>query len=170
MPPGSTRLRRFSRGAYFIGKVVWAKGYTELLDLVKQATLGAEADASSSGGSSAAGAAGGGKAAPSAVAAGAAGGLVVDCYGAGEDLEAVKEAAGRAGLPLRFHGAKDHLEESMHEYQVRPAGLGRQLPDLHRLGRRHRPAAGRQQLLARAQPCPGHAHLPLTTPLPTRLL
>lgn len=107
-PAATPGGKRFTRGAYFIGKVVWAKGYTELLGLVGQATLGADASSS---------AAGSGKASPSA-AAEPAGGLSIDCYGAGEDLDAVKEAAGRAGLPLHFHGAKDHLDESMHEYQV----------------------------------------------------
>jgi hypothetical protein len=51
-------LVRFKRGAYFIGKVVWAKGYTELLDLMTRHSRSH-------------------------------GGVDMDCYGTGEDLEAV---------------------------------------------------------------------------------
>jgi hypothetical protein len=42
----------------------------------------------------------------------------IDCYGNGEDLPAVKQEAGRRKLDLTFHGARDHLDESMHEYKV----------------------------------------------------
>lgn len=42
----------------------------------------------------------------------------MDCYGTGEDLEAVRQEAAQRRLGLRFHGAKDHLDKSMHEYQV----------------------------------------------------
>lgn len=76
---------RFSRGAYFLGKCVWAKGYTELLDLL---------------------------------AARKAHDVHVDCYGTGEDLEAVRREANERKLALEFHGAKDHLDESIHEYRV----------------------------------------------------
>ncbi|EFN54763.1 hypothetical protein CHLNCDRAFT_31413 [Chlorella variabilis] len=79
--------KRFARGAYFIGKVVWAKGYTELLDLMTKHCR-------------------------------AHGDVAMDCYGTGEDLEAVRTEAATRHLSLRFHGAKDHLDTSMHEYQV----------------------------------------------------
>ena len=78
---------RFSKGAYFLGKCVWAKGYTELVELLAQNkdTLG---------------------------------NVNVDCYGAGEDLQAVKETAEKRKLGLRFLGPKDHLDESLHDYRV----------------------------------------------------
>ncbi len=57
--------RRFDKGAYFIGKVVWAKGYTELLELLSKHHQSTEVQP-----------------------------LQMDCYGTGEDLEAV-------GLPAR---------------------------------------------------------------------
>ncbi|KAL6780155.1 DGD1 [Auxenochlorella protothecoides x Auxenochlorella symbiontica] len=77
---------RFSRGAYFIGKVVWGKGYTELLDLVSQAGPALE-------------------------------GAPLDCYGTGEDAEEVAARAAKQGLPLAFHGARDHLDPSIHDYR-----------------------------------------------------
>lgn len=79
---------RFSRGAYFLGKCVWAKGYTELLDLLSQhAQRTAEP-------------------------------VQVDCFGTGEDLESVKTEAAQRRLGLQFHGARDHLDESLHDYRV----------------------------------------------------
>lgn len=60
--------RSFQRGAYFIGKVVWAKGYTELLDLMtKHCSAHGEVD--------------------------------MDCYGTGEDLEAVSRESPPPGAP-----------------------------------------------------------------------
>lgn len=84
--------RRFTRGAYFLGKCVWAKGYTELLDLLSQHQGSVAAE---------------GKEA-----------VAVDCYGTGEDLEAVRSEASSRRLALHFHGAKDHLDAEMGEYQV----------------------------------------------------
>ena len=80
---------RFQKGAYFIGKAVWAKGYGELLDLVDKHTHmnGREL-------------------------------LEVDCYGAGEDLEAVKDEGSKRQLKLKFHGARDHADASIHDYRV----------------------------------------------------
>ena len=79
---------RFSKGAYFLGKCVWAKGYTELIDLLSENKdkLGSE--------------------------------VSVDCYGTGEDLQDVKLEAQKRDLKLEFMGARDHLDESLHEYQV----------------------------------------------------
>ena len=141
---------RFGKGAYFIGKVVWAKGYTELLELLSKHHHSAEVP------------------------------VHLDCYGTGEDLAAVRARVGLqaalacsgglgAGMPMgwrapdsctfhthtcattrpaaavaqthptlphaapraqvreeaaardlrmTFHGAKDHLDESMHDYMV----------------------------------------------------
>jgi digalactosyldiacylglycerol synthase len=80
---------RFSRGAYFIGKCVWAKGYTELLELLTRQHNQAPQNP-----------------------------VAVDCFGAGEDLDAVKQEAERRRLAVNFHGARDHLHEDIHEYRV----------------------------------------------------
>lgn len=88
--PAQEGQPRFSRGAYFIGKAVWAKGYTELLDLMGQHTQRE------------------GKDKPP----------IIDCYGNGEDLQEVAAASVAKRLPLSFLGAKDHLDDSMHEYKV----------------------------------------------------
>ena len=66
--------KRFQRGAYFIGKVVWAKGYTELLELMTRHHGGSE---------------GSGEGQRAQVA--------MDCYGTGEDLEAVCGGSGWDG-------------------------------------------------------------------------
>eukprot|EP00887_Chlorella_sp_A99_P006969 scaffold2.g6969.t1 len=66
-PPAGEK--RFGKGAYFIGKVVWGKGYTELLDLLsKHMSAGSEASAEAADGG---------------------GAIEMDCYGTGEDLPAV---------------------------------------------------------------------------------
>lgn len=79
---------RFSRGAYFLGKCVWAKGYTELLDLLSQ-----HAKTTSEP-------------------------VAVDCFGTGEDLDSVRTEAERRRLDLSFHGPMDHLDSSIHDYRV----------------------------------------------------
>ncbi|KAK9827590.1 hypothetical protein WJX81_001802 [Elliptochloris bilobata] len=89
-PPASADGRRFGKGAYFIGKAIWAKGYTELLALM-------DADQTR---------------------AGDAGAVHVDCYGSGEDLEEMRILAEKKHLALHFHGPRDHLDTSIHEYQV----------------------------------------------------
>ncbi len=78
----------FTKGAYFIGKVLMAKGYHELLDLVTQHQQHGAAP------------------------------LHIDCYGTGEDLPLVKAEAGARHLDLSFQGARDHLDKSLHEYKV----------------------------------------------------
>ena len=52
--------KRFSRGAYFMGKAVWAKGYTELLSLLESHRSAGKPE------------------------------HAIDCYGNGEDLAAVR--------------------------------------------------------------------------------
>lgn len=78
----------FTKGAYFIGKVLMAKGYHELLDLATEHQRHSAAP------------------------------LHIDCYGTGEDLPLVKAEAGARHLDLSFEGARDHLDSSLHEYKV----------------------------------------------------
>lgn len=78
----------WTRGAYFLGKVVWAKGYTELLELL-------EAHKQRHGEA-----------------------LPMDVYGAGDDLPAVQERAETASLPLTFHGPMDHADEMLRGFKV----------------------------------------------------
>ena len=78
-------------GVYFIGKVVWGKGYTELLNLV-------EAHAAASPPSSHP--------------------LRVDVFGGGDDLGEVEAAAAAKHLPLTFRGPRDHADPALHAYRV----------------------------------------------------
>eukprot|EP00241_Pyramimonas_parkeae_P004528 CAMPEP_0114253188 /NCGR_PEP_ID=MMETSP0058-20121206/16252_1 /TAXON_ID=36894 /ORGANISM="Pyramimonas parkeae, CCMP726" /LENGTH=839 /DNA_ID=CAMNT_0001367203 /DNA_START=148 /DNA_END=2664 /DNA_ORIENTATION=+ len=98
-PPRSLRRGgksnpRFTKGAYFIGKVLWPKGYTELVDLVHQhQTAKKECGATT-------------------------GAMEVDVYGGGEDLPSVKQAAEQKQLHMNFMGPKDHAHDDIHKYKV----------------------------------------------------
>ncbi len=60
--PAAEGQERFSRGAYFMGKAVWAKGYTELLSLLESHRIAGKTE------------------------------YAIDCYGNGEDLAAVNSS------------------------------------------------------------------------------
>jgi len=87
-----SRFHTFKRGAYFLGKVLWAKGYGFLIDYLKEQK--AEADLSGR---------------PR---------IQVDVYGGGEDLCDVQRAAQDAELALEFHPAVDHASHALREYKV----------------------------------------------------
>lgn len=78
----------FKKGVYFIGKVLWAKGYTELLERMDEHAerTGHNVD--------------------------------VDVFGSGPDLKAVEEESHKRRLNLKFQGAKDHADSSIHDYKV----------------------------------------------------
>ena len=78
----------FTKGLYFIGKVVWGKGYTELVDLLSKhgERMGQN--------------------------------IHVDIFGNGADLPAVKEEAQRRHLDVKFFGARDHADSSIQDYKV----------------------------------------------------
>lgn len=87
---GQNNAGRFSKGMYFLGKALWAKGFAELLDrFTELMQLHHPVDRQ-----------------------------MVDVYGKGEQLEAIKMEALIRGLPLRFLGAKDHLSPDMAEYRA----------------------------------------------------
>ena len=81
----------FSKGCYFLGKVVWGKGFHELLQRVEEHNSSAE-----------------GSSCP----------LEMDVYGSGEDLESVTRRARDKNLPLQFRGRVDHASDQMHDYKV----------------------------------------------------
>lgn len=78
----------FPKGVYFLGKVVWGKGYSELLEILDhhRSKHGVNID--------------------------------VDVYGHGDDFASVKEKANQFGLALRFHGARDHADTDIQAYKV----------------------------------------------------
>ncbi len=63
--------------------MLWAKGYTELLERLEEHAeqTGARVD--------------------------------VDVFGTGPDMHAVQEEAGKRQLPLRFNGAMDHADKRL---------------------------------------------------------
>lgn len=78
----------FPKGVYFIGKAIWAKGYTELLE-----HLAAHHRRTGDN-------------------------IPLDVYGAGEDLEDIRARSQEFDLNLKFWGAKDHLDATIHDYKV----------------------------------------------------
>jgi digalactosyldiacylglycerol synthase len=79
----------FTKGIYFLGKALWAKGFAELLDRFSEHKTRLEHQHQR-----------------------------VDVYGKGEQLEAIQTEAALRGLPLRFLGAKDHLSPDMAVYRA----------------------------------------------------
>mgnify|MGYP001197387542 CR=1 FL=1 len=79
----------FTKGGYFIGKVVWAKGYLELLERVAEYNE---------------------TAAPKDK-------LALDVFGDGDDFKDVIKTAARQKLPLTFHGRADHAGEITQGYK-----------------------------------------------------
>jgi digalactosyldiacylglycerol synthase len=87
------RAGGFTKGAYFLGKALWAKGFAELLDRFEEHGAACAAR---------------GSLRPE-----------VDVFGAGEQLAEIRAAAARRALDnLAFRGAKDHLSDDMAAYQV----------------------------------------------------
>ena len=85
----ATTRATFDQGAYFIGKVLWAKGHRYLIDYLKDEQPSAARERTR-----------------------------VDIYGTGEDLPEVEAAAEAEDLDLRFCGACDHADASLHGYKV----------------------------------------------------
>lgn len=82
----------FRRGAYFIGKCIWAKGYSELLHVVGDFN--------------------------EKYAKGKKGALEMDVYGDGDDFAVVKSAIAEQNLPLRLLGRLDHADPKILDYKV----------------------------------------------------
>ena len=101
----------FSKGAYFLGKALWAKGFQELLDRMQEhVTCCIEATG--------AGDATGDGSSPDPATPLPAMVQHVDVFGHGHELGEIKAAAAVRDLPISFHGPKDHLSEEMVAYRV----------------------------------------------------
>jgi len=78
----------FSRNCYFIAKVVWAKGYHELLDVIQAYNEYSKEE------------------------------LPVAVFGDGDDLWDVKAECQQRKIPLNFKGRLDHLDDSIDEFKI----------------------------------------------------
>ena len=81
----------FNKGCYFLGKVVWGKGFHELLQRVEEHNKSED---------------------------GASFPLELDVYGSGEDFSDVSRTSAAKNLPLTFKGRADHASDQMHDYKV----------------------------------------------------
>jgi len=79
---------KFKKGVYFMGKALWAKGYSELLDLlaVHKKKFGSN--------------------------------IPLDVYGSGPDFNDIVSQAKDSGLSMNFLGGKDHQDSSFRDYKV----------------------------------------------------
>jgi digalactosyldiacylglycerol synthase len=81
----------FNKGCYFLGKVVWGKGFHELLQRVEEHNKSED---------------------------GASFPLELDVFGSGEDFSDVSRTSAAKNLPLTFKGRADHASDQMHDYKV----------------------------------------------------
>jgi len=81
----------FSKGAYFVGKLIWPKGLDKLFALMKKMKART------------------GRAFP------------VDIFGHGPHAEEIKEAAARADIDTYFHGGRDHAQLTEYKVFVNPS-------------------------------------------------
>ena len=82
----------FSKGAYFLGKALWAKGFEELLDRMSEHITTCQQARREF--------------------------VSIDVYGQGKELNEIIDAARERELPIQFLGPKDHLSTEMAEYRV----------------------------------------------------
>mmetsp|Transcript_38458 Transcript_38458/g.95657 ORF Transcript_38458/g.95657 Transcript_38458/m.95657 type:complete len:597 (+) Transcript_38458:20-1810(+) len=86
----ATSQKQLTGGAYFIGKVLWAKGYSHLIDYLAQEVASGKEPTR------------------------------IDIFGpkTGDDFEQVEAAAKKAGVALQFCGGCDHSDKAVHSYRV----------------------------------------------------
>ena len=77
------------RGAYYIGKTLWAKGFRLLLDYLQLQQESRVYEPTP-----------------------------IDVFGSGEDQPAIEHEVGERALPLRFHGPTDHAGPTLRNYKV----------------------------------------------------
>ena len=82
------RRPRHRRGAYYIGKVLWPKGFRLLLDYLQLERARGEPATR------------------------------IDVFGKGEDLEAIRDEAASKELGVSFHGPTDHAGRQLQQYKV----------------------------------------------------
>jgi len=102
----------FSKGAYFIGKAVWGKGWRELLELLDYAQQKREQEEEEEEAGGYGGGGGGNDSGGHDDGAGDDDG-VVDLYGGGEDLGAIEREAAARELRVRFLGPADHSDPGL---------------------------------------------------------
>ena len=88
--PSLPGVPRFKKGAYFLGKALWAKGHKLLFDYLELEKGRGEGGAPTH----------------------------IDIFGKGEDLEDIKAAAQQKELDLEFHGPTDHAGPMIRDYKV----------------------------------------------------
>ena len=88
MSPSIFGSSRFSKGAYFIGKMLWSKGYRQLFLNLKEYRRKTGEN------------------------------LHVDIFGSGPDEELIKKEVKQEGLDWTFHGACDHANSRIHDFKV----------------------------------------------------
>jgi len=84
--------KTFTKGAYFLGKALWAKGFEELLDRLSEHAAYCEQQKL--------------EVAP------------VDVYGQGKELDDIQMEAKERNLSIFFCGTKDHISPDMSEYRM----------------------------------------------------
>ncbi|KAK9909832.1 hypothetical protein WJX75_008162 [Coccomyxa subellipsoidea] len=84
--------KRFSKGAYFLGKIVYGKGWEELLTLLDWHQRHTKDKQTSH--------------------------PTIDAYGSGEAFESVRSKAEKLDVSINFLGRKDHLDPALQDYQV----------------------------------------------------